>query len=267
MTDLAVPLSIPDTQAFLRRLITDAGQITLDYRASRDTMKITQKAYKDFVTEADTAVERFLVEQIGQRFAGHGFYGEETGQVQGNDFRWVIDPIDGTVSFIRGLPVYSVSVALEYCGQTLLGAVYLPALGELFEAARGCRPTLNGKPIQVSGQCQLDASLWATGFACQRLDVQFSNMTYVRQVMPHIQDIRRFGSAAADLCYVACGRFDGFWELNLNLYDIAAGAFIAEQAGAVVSDFAGGKAGLPGQILCANPHLHNAMKTILELVK
>jgi myo-inositol-1(or 4)-monophosphatase len=260
-------MSYQDIQTFLRNTILEAGQITLDYRKKLDTLKVCPKAYHDIVTEADVAVEQFLIDKIRRQFPEHAVFGEESGQMAGNDYRWVIDPIDGTMSFLHGQPFYSISIALEYRGVTILGAVYQPAMNDLFEAALDQPATLNGSAISVSRQNLLDECIVGTGFACLRLDRVSLNLTYLRQVLPCIGDIRRCGSAAMDLCYVACGRFDGFWELNLNLYDIAAGAFIAERAGAIVSDFSGTKTGLPGEILCANGQIHPALQALLYEVK
>jgi len=256
-------ISLPETQHFLRDMILEAGQITLYYRGRLNELKIHPKAHRDFVTEADIAVERFLIEKIRQRFPAHAIFGEESGQTAGNEYRWAIDPIDGTTSFVHGQPFYSISVALEYKNSVILGAVYLPAMNELFEAMEGQPATLNGTVIHVSKQNDPGECVLATGFACLRQERASRNLKYLSQLLPHIRDIRRCGSAAMDLCYVACGRFDGFWELNLNLYDIAAGAFIAHQAGAIVSDFSGTQKELPGELLCANPVIHPALKMLL----
>jgi myo-inositol-1(or 4)-monophosphatase len=257
-------IDLKHAQTFLHQLIVEAGKITLDFRKKRDKLKIGNKAFRDYVTEADVATERFIIEQIQHKFPGHGFYGEEAGKIAGNEYRWVIDPIDGTVSFMRGLPFYSVSIALECSGKTILGAVLQPAVGDLYEAIENGPATLNGDPIHVSPQDDLAECVLVTGFACQRLGHASPNLPLLNRVMPNIQDIRRFGSAAADLCYVACGNVEGYWELNLNLYDIAAGAFIVQQAGGMVSDFAGGTSGMPKQVLCTNGKIHESLRQILN---
>jgi myo-inositol-1(or 4)-monophosphatase len=257
-------IDLKHTQRFLHQLILEAGEITLDFRKKRDRLQIGNKAFRDYVTEADIATERFIIERIRREFPDHGFYGEEAGKIAGNEYRWVIDPIDGTVSFMRGLPFYSVSIALEYRGKTILGAVYQPAVGDLYEAAENGPAMLNGNPIRVSPQEDLAKSVLITGFACQRLGETSPNMPLLNRVMPKIEDIRRFGSAAADCCYVACGNVEGYWELNLNLYDIAAGALIVERAGGIVTDFNNGTSGLPGQVLCTNGKIHEALRSILN---
>lgn len=257
-------IDLKHTQAFLHQLIREAGDITLDFRKKRDTLKIGNKAFRDYVTEADVATEKFIIERILREFPDHSIYGEEAGKIAGNEYRWVIDPIDGTVSFMRGLPFYSVSIALECSGKTILGAVLQPACNDLYEAVEKSPATLNGKTIYVSPQDNLAECVLITGFACQRLGEASPNLPLLNRVMPAIQDIRRFGSAAADCCYVASGNVEGFWELNLNLYDIAAGAFIVQQAGGMVSDFSGGTSGLPGQVLCTNGKIHEPLRKILN---
>ncbi len=257
-------IDLKQAQRFLYQLIQGAGEVTLDFRKKKDTLQISNKAFRDYVTEADVATEKFIIERIQREFPDHSIYGEEAGKIAGNDYRWVIDPIDGTSSFMRGLPHYSVSIALDYQGKTILGAVYQPAIGDLYEAVKDGPATLNGKTIRVSPNEKLAESVLITGFACQRLGAASPNMQLLNHVMPHIEAVRRFGSAAADCCYVACGNVEGYWELNLKLYDIAAGAFIVERAGGVVTDFSGGTSGLPNQVLCTNGKIHEALRQILN---
>jgi myo-inositol-1(or 4)-monophosphatase len=256
-------MNLHDTQKFLHEMILQAGNITLDFRKRLDVLRVSPKAPHDIVTEADVAVEKFLIENIKRQFPDHAVFGEESGHTAGNEYRWVIDPIDGTMSFLHGQPFFSISVALEYKGSVILGAVYQPAMNDLFEAAKDQHAVLNNEVIHVARLKDLNECVVATGFACLRQNRVSANLKFLGHVLPHISDIRRCGSAAMDLCYVACGRFDGFWELNLNLYDIAAGAFIAQQAGAIVSDFSGTQKDLPAEIVCANPAIHPALRTLL----
>jgi myo-inositol-1(or 4)-monophosphatase len=257
-------LELAKTQTFLREMILEAGEITLDFRKKRDTLQISNKAFRDYVTEADVATEKFIIERIRRQFPDHSIFGEEAGKIAGNEYRWVIDPIDGTSSYMRGLPFYSVSIALEHHGKTILGAVLQPACRDLYEAVDNGPATLNGKTIHVSPNDNLAESVLITGFACQRLGHASPNMQLLNRVMPQIEDIRRFGSAAADLCYVACGNVEGYWELNLKPYDIAAGAFIVQRAGGMVTDFSAGVAGLPEQMVCTNGKIHEALRQILN---
>jgi len=259
-------IDLQTTQCFLREMILQAGQIAVEYRKKLETLHVSRKAMRDDVTEADIAVEKYIVEQIRLRFPEHAIYGEESGQTDGNEYRWVIDPIDGTTSFLHGQPFYSVSIGLEYQGDAVLGAVYQPSMNELFEAVQNGPATLNGQAIHVSQQEELSECVMGTGFACLRLADACINLACLNYILPQIRDVRRCGSAAMDLCYVACGRFDGFWEFNLNPYDISAGAFIAERAGARVSDMRGTRDGLPKQILCTNGKVHADMLKLFEAV-
>jgi myo-inositol-1(or 4)-monophosphatase len=252
---------------FLREIILQAGQMTLDYRRKIGTLAIDRKARKDFVSEADRAVENYLIEQIRRRYPDHAIFGEETGTREGGEYRWVIDPIDGTTSFIHGQPFYCISIALYQRGRAILAAVHAPVMGELFETQLGKGATLNGEPIRVSKQTRLEDSLLATAFACIRDNLPYNNLPYFLRILPQIRDIRQPGSAALDLCYIACGRFEGFWELNLKLYDIAAGTLIVSEAGARVTDFAGGVAGLPGEMIATNGRIHDEILAILSQTK
>ena len=248
---------------FLTRIITEAGEISLDYKRRLKDLAVNRKSDKDLVTAADIAVERYLVSQIQAACPDHAILGEETGHHPGGDYRWIIDPIDGTTSFVHDQPFYSVSVALEHRGQLILGAVNAPVLGELFLAEKDRGATLNGRPIRVSGRSELADAVLGTGFACTRDNLEHNNLTYLARLMPRIRDIRRYGSAAIDLAYVACGRLDGFWELNLKLYDIAAGMLLVREAGGIVTDFDGGTTSLPAQTLAANPHLHPILRAAM----
>ncbi|MCE5187303.1 MAG: inositol monophosphatase [Planctomycetaceae bacterium] len=249
---------------FLKDLILEAGKISLDYKARLSSLTVNRKSLKDLVTEADVAVEEFLVKQIKSRFPEHAVWGEETGSHAGGRYRWVIDPIDGTTSFVHEFPFYSVSIALEEEGKPILAAVYGPVLNELFMAEKGKGATLNNKPIHVSSRSVLSDCMLATGFACVRVDAKENNLPYFNKLLPLIRDIRRAGSAALDLSYVACGRFDGYWEMCLKPFDIAAGVLIVAEAGGIVTDFAGGTAGLPRQIIAANPAVHPQLLNLLK---
>ena len=248
---------------FLHDTIIAAGKMTLDYRSRLSSVKVTKKSPKDLVTEADVAVENFIVDQITKHFPSHSILGEESGQHAGDEYRWVIDPIDGTTSFVHNQPFYSVSVALEKDGQTILGAVNAPVLGELFEAEKGGGALLNGKPIHVSPETQMIDSVLATGFACVRSDLEHDNLPYFNNIVRKVTGIRRYGSAAVDLSYVACGRFEGFWELNLHIYDVAAGILILEEAGGKVTNFSNGTEDLYGQIVATNGRIHDQLISLL----
>ena len=214
----------------------------------------------DMVTDIDREVERFIIDRVRAKFPDHGFIGEETGRSGAEkEFCWIIDPIDGTTSFIHDFPFWAVSVALYRRGEPYAGAVFAPALGELFAAEKGRGATLNGRPIRVSDCGDIGSSLLGTGFACVRAQVKPDNFDYIRPIAYAAQGFRRCGSASLGLCYTAVGRFEAYWEVLLNIYDIAAGALIVTEAGGRVSDLAGGGAYPEKGILASNGALHDVL--------
>ena len=226
--------------SFLKNLIQQAGSICRKEQPLLNPSDVEFKNKKDLVTIIDKKVEDFIVKRIRTKYPSHDIFGEETGRTHfSSDYLWIIDPIDGTTSFFHQQPFYSVSIAVQHKGQTILGAVYAPSFDELFYADQNSGSFLNDQLICVSKADKLINCVMATGFACLRADLPVNNLSYFNKIVPKLRDIRRYGSAAIDLCYVACGRIDGFWEMNLNIYDVAAGAFIVEQAGGVVCDFRG----------------------------
>ena len=184
--------------------------------------------------------ESIIIEAIRSRHPDHSFLAEESGHHRGNDWEWIIDPLDGTTNFIHGFPVFSVSIALRVRGQLELGVVYDPCRQEIFSAIRGGGAQLEGRKIRVSRQAALDGALIGTGFP-YRSNVEWLDryMPMLRAVMEQTAGIRRPGSAALDLCYVAAGRLDGFWEFGLSPWDIAAGTLIIREAGGLVSEITG----------------------------
>ncbi len=226
---------------FIREIAVEAGKIAVEGGSRLTASEIHVKGTPtDLVTEIDRKVEAYLTGRIRERFPDHGIFGEESGETAGaGEYRWVIDPIDGTVNFIHGFPYYSISIALQKQGKTVAGVVYSPRLNELYAAAAGHGAALNSQPLRVSGCAALADSLLATGFACVRAGIRPDNLELLPGIVRQIQGIRRNGSAALDLCNVAAGRFDGYWEFCLNLYDVAAGALILQEAGGRVTDLAG----------------------------
>lgn len=237
---------------FLKELILSAGKICREQQPLLKSTDVDFKGKKDLVTNTDKQVENFIIQAIQKTYPGHDIFGEETGKTcNSSEYLWIIDPIDGTTSFFHQQPFYSVSIAIQHLGKTICGAVYAPVLDELFHADK-TGAFLNDKPIKVSNtQCLVD-SVMATGFACLRDGLKDNNLVYFNKIVPDLRDIRRYGSAAIDLCYVACGRLDGFWEMSLNPYDIAAGAFIVEKSGGSVCDF-NGETHFPDQGIIAAP--------------
>ncbi len=252
---------------FLKQLIVQAGKISIDEQTTLRPSDVDFKNKKDLVTRIDKKIEDFIIQKIHATYPDHGVLGEETGQTNTNSaYLWIIDPIDGTTSYFHQQPFFCVSIALHYLGKAVCSSVYIPALNELFYATKN-GSFLNDKPIHMSDTGQLINSVMATGFACLRSDLRVNNLPYFNQMVPQIRDIRRYGSAAIDLCYVACGRFDAFWELNLNNYDIAAGAMIVQMAGGVVSDFKGSGEYPEQGIIAANPLLHGKILKEFDIVR
>lgn len=241
---------------FLQTLIIEAGSICIQEQAGLDSSHVEYKNAKDLVTKVDRKVEAYIIDRISQRFPDHGIFGEETGKRnQAAQYQWIIDPIDGTTSYIQHHPFYCVSIALYKDNHPFCAGVYAPALNELFVASdKGA--FLNDRKIEVSRTQDMINAVMATGFACLRANLEPNNLAYFNKIVPEIRDVRRFGSAALDLCYVACGRLDGFWEMNLNQYDIAAGAFIVRKAGGIVKDFNGTDQYPQDGIVAANPLIY-----------
>ena len=238
-------------------MITRAGEICLEEQDQLTQDDLEFKNPKDLVTRIDKLVEDFIIGEIRSRYPDHGIFGEETGISKAEaSHRWIIDPIDGTTAFVHGQPFFGVSIALEKDGELILSAVNAPALGQLFHAEKGKGAFLNQKPIQVSHRTQLAESVMATGFACLRAGLAQNNLTHFNRIVPQLRDIRRYGSAAIDLCYTACGKVDGFWEMELNPYDVAAGTLIVTEAGGLVTDFNAGSAFPEQGIVAANADLH-----------
>ena len=241
----------------------EAGALLMHYFQKH--IKIEYKGDADLVTAADRASEALIRERIQQQFPGHDVLGEEQGlNDQGSDYRWYVDPLDGTTNFAHGYPVFCVSMALEYRelqkqAQRIAGVVYDPTRDELFSAEQGRGAHLNGAPMQVSQTAHLKESLLATGFPSQKRHKN-PNIHFYHQITLRTHGVRRAGSAALDLCNVASGRFDGFWEFNLNPWDTAAGALIVEEAGGRVSRFDGSPFEIDSrETLASNKLLHPAL--------
>ncbi|HOK05146.1 MAG TPA: inositol monophosphatase family protein [Victivallales bacterium] len=248
---------------FISEIAKTAGAIAQKMRESELT--VSYKSEKDLVSEADREVEKFIISEIKKYFPDDGIWGEETGKKNLNsDFQWIIDPIDGTTSYLHNQPFYSVSIGLQYKGESILGVVFAPALNELFYAEKSAGAFLNGKKISVSRREKLIESVLSTGFACVRSNKKNNNIKYFSKILPKIREIRRFGSAAIDLSYTACGRLDGFWELNLQLYDICAGALILLEAGGQITDFSGKKNFPQNGTLATNGLIHDQLIELLN---
>jgi myo-inositol-1(or 4)-monophosphatase len=238
---------------FTEEIAANAGAYLLQELGTLTAGDIEVKAYNDFVSYVDKRSEEIIVEGLNGLIPGAGFLAEEQVRIAGQgDYRWIIDPLDGTTNYIQGLPLFSVSIGLEYRGDIILGVVYEPNRNELFSAADGIPSTLNHQPIRVSSTPTLSESLLATGFPYADLGKMEHYMNFLRYTIRNSRGIRRFGSAAVDLAYVACGRFDAFFEYGLKPWDVAAGSLIVKQAGGAVCDFKGKQNYLYGQEIIAS---------------
>ena len=192
----------------------------------------------DIVTVADAEAEQAVISGIRALYPSHAILSEESGAADsGSPFRWVIDPLDGTTNFSSGLPLFSVSIALEYEGETVVGVVYAPYLGELFTAVKGGGAWLNGERIHCSGNTRLERAVVSTGFPVDKNVNPDNNVDNLARVLPHVRGMRRLGSAAIDISYVAAGFLDAYWEMNLHRWDVAAALLIADEAGAVHENY------------------------------
>ncbi|WP_031433090.1 inositol monophosphatase family protein [Methylomarinum vadi] len=236
----------------VERLIREAGSIAMSHFNNLANLEVNKKSSRDLVTEADVAVEAYLKKVLGKEYPKYGFWGEESGQSDNQSSRWIVDPIDGTHSFAKGQYFWSISVALEIDRELVFGAVYAPALDDYYHAEKGKGAFKNGRPVKVSNERNLADSMIATGFACLRSYLEENNLARFNRIAEVTTGQRRFGSAAMDLCLVADGQVDAYWEQELNLYDVAAGAVIVEEAGGTVTDFDGRKGIFPKQILATN---------------
>ena len=249
---------------FAQALAMEAGDLLREgYYRSRE---IARKSDRELVTSVDIAAEKFIHARVNNEFPEHGILSEElgTGQDMNVPNLWVVDPLDGTNNFAHGFPVFAVSIAFVHKGAVQVGVVHDPMREEIFAATVMDRAYLNGEQISVSDTAELSSALLATGFPYDRTGAE-NNLDHFANFWYASQGIRRAGSAALDLCYVAAGRLDGFWELKLKPWDMAAGALIAQRAGAIVTNFAGEKWALrDDRIIAANPNIHGQMLDIIK---
>ncbi len=212
-------------------------------RASRDLdiLKVETKRQNDFVTEVDRAAEAAVIGVLREAYPNHAILAEESGESTGSqgDFVWIIDPLDGTTNFIHGVPQYCVSIGLKHKGIITQAVVYDPAKNELFTATRGSGAYLNDKRMRVSKRLKIADALIGTGFPYSKVDVLDRYIAMFRKVTLNCAGIRRPGAAALDLAYVAAGRFDGFWEMGLSPWDMAAGSLLVQESGGLIGDFSG----------------------------
>jgi myo-inositol-1(or 4)-monophosphatase len=244
-----------------------AGQVLLDHLGRIHQVEL--KGVVDLVTEADRASERLVVERLHDTLPAATILAEEgSGRAGDPGLRWIVDPLDGTTNFAHGYPVFGVSIALEVEGSVRLGVVLDPTRNECFTAVRGKGAFLNGRALHVSVTQALDAALLVTGFPYDVRTTQRDNLTQFRRFLKTARAVRRSGSAALDLAYVAAGRFDGFWEESLAPWDMAAGALLVQEASGRVSGYGGEPLDIEsGQILATNGGVHDAMQEILKEIE
>lgn len=241
----------------MQELAREAGSLLMSYFGK---VAIEYKGDADLVTKADRTSEKLIVDHIRRRWPDHDLIGEEGSRNEtGSDYRWYVDPLDGTTNFAHGYPVFCVSLALEYKHERMAGVIFDPNRNEMFAAAKGSGATLNGEGIRVSRTPRLQESLIATGFPSHKRHKN-PNIHFYHQLTLRSHGVRRAGSAALDLCYVACGRYDSFWEFNLNPWDTAAGVLIVEEAGGKVTNFSGNPFSIDSrQVLASNTLLHEEL--------
>jgi myo-inositol-1(or 4)-monophosphatase len=234
--------------------------------AMSNLRQVDYKGRADMVTNVDRESEAIILECIRQAWPEHAVLAEETGDNRlSSDWRWVIDPIDGTTNFVHGYPFFCVSIAVQYRLQTEVAVVYDPVHDEMFTALRGQGAFLNGSPLRVSQTTELSETLLATGFPYELGDRWHRSMDYFKLFYYRTHGVRRDGAAALDLCYVAAGRFDGFWEFDLKPWDVAAGMLLVTEAGGTVTDFAGNVAAIEGsEIVASNGAVHTRMLEVLD---
>jgi len=242
-----------------QQIAREAGALLAEYFARR--VRIELKGQFDIVTEADRASENLIVARLRERFPAHAVVAEEgTGRdSESAEYRWYVDPLDGTTNFAHGFPMFNTTLALEHKGELIAGVIFDPLRDEMFSTERGAGAFLNGARISVSQAALLDDSLLATGFPSRKRH-QNVNVYFYYQMAMMTHGVRRAGSAALDLAYVACGRLDGFWEFGLSPWDMAAGILLIREAGGVTSDMYGKPADVHGPtLLCDNGHIHEEL--------
>ena len=249
----------------------DAGKQIAAERNRFDDTKIERKGMHDLVSYVDKNSEKYIVGELTRLFPEAGFIAEE-GTAAGSakeDFNWVIDPLDGTTNFIQGIPFFAVSIALIYKNVSVLGVVYEVCREECFYAWKNGGTFLNGSPVHVSLRSNIEDALLATGFPYSNFSRIDKYVSFLKWAMENARGVRRIGSAATDLAYIACGRFDGFWEYDLKPWDVAAGAILVREAGGKVSDFEGGENFLFGrEIVASNSEINSTvLHTLTRFMK
>ena len=268
MAGLDSPADLRPVLALAEEAARAAGSILLEHLGRLASPDVRSKGVeRDLVTAADLAAERCVVERLRRAFPDHAIEAEEETRDPargGADLRWFLDPLDGTINFVHELPAFCVSLALYRGREPLVAVVHAPRLAETFCAVRGGGATLAGRPLRVRPSERLAEAILATGFPYRRGSLAHDNLANFGRFFYDVRGLRRFGSAALDLAYVAAGRFDGYWELHLGSHDVAAGALLVREAGGLVTDADGGETWLDGRsIVAAGPGLHEQIRARL----
>jgi myo-inositol-1(or 4)-monophosphatase len=238
------------------RAARSAGNIIIRNMDRLDQLTVQTKKHNDFVSEVDRQAEQEIIYILRKAYPGHGILAEESGVRAGDGYEWIIDPLDGTTNFLHGFPQFAVSIALRHKGRLEQAVIYDPLRQELFTATRGAGAHLNDRRIRVASRRTLDGSLLGTGFPIRQQQHLDAYLGMFRVLFPQTSGVRRAGSAALDLAYVASGRLDGFWEIGLSIWDMAAGVLLIQEAGGLSGDLSGGHDYFKhGNIVSANPKL------------
>lgn len=252
-----------------KRAAEEAGRVIQQGYRQLDQIQAQEKSPGDFVSIVDQHAEKIIKSVLLDKFPKHSIVGEESGETNAEhsdgQYQWIIDPLDGTSNFLHGIPQFAVSIALMKNGKLEAGLVYNPVSDETFTAAKGQGAQLNGRKIRAGNQKEPSRAIIGTGFPFKSPELMPRQKACVSSVLDRFPDIRRLGSAALDICFVACGRLDGFYEMDLQPWDMAAGILIAQEAGVIVTDFNDRQDMLKtGQVACGNPHMHKALLSALR---
>lgn len=239
----------------------NAGGTLIRKLNNLEKLKVERKGHNDFVSDADYAAEKAVIRTVQRHYPDHAFLAEESGVSGESDHVWIIDPLDGTTNFLHGFPVFAVSIAVQVNGRIEHGVVYDPISQELFTASRGDGAQVDGRKLRVSGRKDLADSLIGTGFPFRQADQEMGPyMNMLEKVLRNTSGVRRPGAAALDLCYVAAGRLDAFWETGLSPWDLAAGGLIIREAGGIISGLDGSENYRDtGHVLCGSPKIYAAL--------
>ena len=247
------------------RAVRSAGDFIIRCMDRMQGIEVTEKSRNDFVSEVDRRAEQLIIDVLSKAYPDHAILAEESGEQGDSEYRWIIDPLDGTTNYLHGFPQFAVSVALEHKGVLDQGIVYDPLRQELFSASRGEGAWLDDRRIRVTKRNTLEGALIGTGFPFRSLNRLDTYIEIFRQLTAVTAGIRRPGSASLDLAYVASGRLDGFWEYGLELWDTAAGALLIREAGGYVSDMDSGVSRLDsGNIVAGNPAVHDLLLDVIR---